>query len=81
MTEQEAIQIALDYASARGLTTRNAVITATFCPRDSPFNIWKDPDDKWMVFVTFPLLEGMDPNFFTIQVNCRTKTASHRPVL
>ncbi len=76
MTEHEAIQLALEYANTHGLSTRNAVLRAEFEASSSPLNIWKDSDDKWMVIVEFPLLQGMDPNYYVLIVNCRTREVS-----
>lgn len=79
MTEQEAIQIALKYAVVRGLSTEHAVVKGMFVPVSSLFNVLDDPDDEWVVYVEFPLLQGMDANFYTIRVNCRTREASSSP--
>lgn len=78
MTQDQAIQMAVEFASSHGFSTANAVIKATFQPTSSPFNLWNEPDDKWVVVFTFPRLAGVDSNLYTIEVNCRTKEVSHQ---
>jgi hypothetical protein len=86
MTESEAIALARKYLSKSG---REAIRLnfARFVPANSPDPLdVKRPDDTWHFFFDidiskiFPGAE-IEPNFFVLEVNCRTKKVSYSPVM
>lgn len=81
MTQDEAIALAVAYTTAHNLNTELAEISAVFRPMDALYRAWNTPTDTWFVFFTFPHLDGIDSNFYTIAVNAITEEVFHEPHL
>ena len=77
MTKNEAIAVAIAYTVAHNMNTEMAEITAVFRPMDNLYRAWNAPEDTWFVLFSFPELEGIDANYYTIAVNARTKEVFH----
>jgi hypothetical protein len=80
LSEAEAIELAQQFLfSQRG--NRGIVKFAHFIPARSsdPLDGYY-PEPRWAVFFSIPV-EGFEPNFFVLHVNCHTREVTDSPVM
>jgi hypothetical protein len=80
LSEADAIELAQQFLLSQG-AKRGKVQFARFIPAHSPDPLDGDyPEDQWAVFFAMPV-EGIDPSFYVLLVNCRTLAVTDSPVM